>query len=80
MTFLGDTLFKAQQLLISLPETRFEKCIRILIELKEEESILEADNFHVSEEFLKLENYCSLFYIMTLDMRLTWLKQKDFLN
>lgn len=47
--------------------------------MKEEESISEADYFRISEEFMKTENYAALFFVVTADMRLAWLEHKGFL-
>lgn len=48
--------------------------------MKKEKSISEVDYFRISEEFMKTENYAALFFVMTEDMRLTWLEHKGFLH
>jgi hypothetical protein len=62
-------------------QTRFDQCIEVLNDMKNDGDITNKDFFRVSRAFLKeSDRYVALFFGMSADMRVEWLTDEGLLE
>jgi hypothetical protein len=76
MTFLGTSIKEAA---LVVPETRFDQCIQIVNQMRNDKLVGDASYFQIVQMFMDKEKYPALFYAMTPDLRLEWLARQGVL-
>ena len=77
MTFLGMSIKEAA---LIPPDTRFDQCMEILNEMRDDGHLSSTHYFCICDMFLEKEKYQAMFYRMPSDLRLEWLTKQGLLD